>query len=66
MRRGPIVYAGPSGEGASVMVTSGFPLRVVYPVGQTYSYPVLLVFRDRALVLGASELLLVTVPSLLG
>jgi len=48
------------------MVTSGLLLRDECGVALTYSHLVLLVTRDRALVLGAAEILLVTVPTLLG
>jgi hypothetical protein len=64
--RGPVVYAGRAGEAASAKIISGIPFRVVYPVGQIYDHLVLLVFRDRALMLGATGILLVIVPTRLG
>jgi hypothetical protein len=64
--RGPVVYAERAGEGASAMVTSGFPVRDGCGVALEYSNLVLLVFRDRDLMLGAAGILLVIVPTLLG
>jgi hypothetical protein len=48
------------------MVTSGFPVRDGCGVALEYSNLVLLVFRDRDLMLGAAGILLVIVPTLLG